>query len=158
MAAERAISVSELVEGWTHKERLLEAVERGRKALAEGDSVTHEEAGRILLGATEPKPDISPAPPIKTATICLSLYVERNSKFIRGKKRVWETIEHHILPAYEVKRLREGEYELTIPYQDDADLDSQVNELLSDLATAADDRNCFLQECGAHEKDGERSW
>ena len=48
MAAERAVSVSELVEEWTRKARLMEAVERGRRAFAEGDYVTHEEAGRRL--------------------------------------------------------------------------------------------------------------
>jgi len=145
MAAEREVSVSELVDEWARKARP-EGIQPGPAVEAPP------------LGATEPQTGISSAPPMKTATICLSLYVERNSKFIRGKKKVWEKIETYHLPPFGMKRLREGEYELTIPYENDADLDEQVNELLSELARAADDRNCFLQECDASEKGGERSW
>jgi len=48
MAAEQGVSVAQLVDDWTRKARLLEAVEWGRKAIAEGDFVSHEEAGRRL--------------------------------------------------------------------------------------------------------------
>ena len=48
MAAEQGVSVAQLVDEWTRKAHLLEAVERGRRALAEGDVVSHEEAGRRL--------------------------------------------------------------------------------------------------------------
>ena len=48
MAAERGVSLAEFVDNMTHREKLLDAVERGRRAFAEGDYVTHEEAGRRL--------------------------------------------------------------------------------------------------------------
>lgn len=48
MAAEQGASVAQLVDDWTRKARLLEAVERGRRAVAEGDFVSHKEAGRRL--------------------------------------------------------------------------------------------------------------
>lgn len=48
MAAEQGTSIAQLVDDWAHKARLLEAVERGRRAFAEGDFITHEEAGRRL--------------------------------------------------------------------------------------------------------------
>lgn len=48
MAAEQGVSIAQLVDEWARKARLLEAIERGRRALAEGDVVTHEEAGRRL--------------------------------------------------------------------------------------------------------------
>ena len=48
MAAEQGVSVAQLVDDWTRKARLLDAVERGRQAIAEGDFVNHEEAGRRL--------------------------------------------------------------------------------------------------------------
>ena len=48
MAAERGVSVAVLVDDMTRREKLLDAVERGRRAFAEGDYVTHEEAGRRL--------------------------------------------------------------------------------------------------------------
>ena len=48
MAAEQGVSVAQLVDEWTRKARLLEAVERGRRAIAEGDVVSHKEVGRRL--------------------------------------------------------------------------------------------------------------
>ena len=48
MAAEQGVSVAQLVDEWTRKARLLDAVERGRRAIADGDVVSHEEAGKRL--------------------------------------------------------------------------------------------------------------
>jgi predicted transcriptional regulator len=48
MAAEQGVSVAQLVDDMTHRTQLLQAVERGRKAFAEGDVVPHKEAGRRL--------------------------------------------------------------------------------------------------------------
>ena len=48
MAAEQGVSVAQLVDDWTRKARLMEAVERGRRAIADGDFISHEEAGKRL--------------------------------------------------------------------------------------------------------------
>jgi predicted transcriptional regulator len=48
MAAEQGVSIAQLIDEWTRKARLLEAVERGRRAIAEGDVVSHAEAGKPL--------------------------------------------------------------------------------------------------------------
>lgn len=48
MAAEKGVSMAQLVDGWTRRARVLEAVEQGRKAFEAGDVVTHEEAGARL--------------------------------------------------------------------------------------------------------------
>lgn len=48
MAAEQGVSVAQLVDNLAHRAKLLDAVERGRKAFSEGDYVTHKEAGRRL--------------------------------------------------------------------------------------------------------------
>ena len=48
MAAERGVSVAQLVDDLAQRAKLLQTVERGRRAFAEGDYVTHEEAGRRL--------------------------------------------------------------------------------------------------------------
>jgi hypothetical protein len=48
MAAEKGVSVAQLVNDMARRAKLVEAVERGREAFAEGNSVTHEEAGRRL--------------------------------------------------------------------------------------------------------------
>lgn len=79
----------------------------------------------------------------KVATILLSLRIQNNSKFVRGKKRTIEHIEHFYLSEYDAQRRPNGDYELKIPYDSGEDLDSTVNELLNNIASDADDRNCF---------------
>ena len=93
----------------------------------------------------------------KIATILLTLRIENNSKFVRGKKRTIEHVENLYLERYNAKRRPSGDYELKIPYDTDEDLDEVVHELLSDIACDADDRHCF-SESEARMKDTERYW
>ena len=48
MAAEKGVSVAQLVDDMVNRAKLLGAVELGRRAVAEGNVVTHEEVGRRL--------------------------------------------------------------------------------------------------------------
>jgi len=82
---------------------------------------------------------------VKTATIRLSLMIENNSKFVRGKKRVRENIESFQLREYGAKRRPSGEYELKVPYRTDEDLDKTMNDLLREIEREADLRNCFVE-------------
>lgn len=91
------------------------------------------------------------------ATIMLSLRIQNNNKFVRGKKRAVETIENHHLEEYGAQRRPSGDYELKVPYSSDPELDDVVNELLSDIADEADDRNCF-SESSAHMEGTDRHW
>jgi DNA invertase Pin-like site-specific DNA recombinase len=93
----------------------------------------------------------------KIATILLTLRIENNSKFVRGKKRTLEHIESFYLDEYNAKRRPNGEFELNIPYDSDEDLDSIVNELLTDIACDADDRHCF-SESDARMEGADRHW
>ncbi|MFN7571522.1 MAG: recombinase family protein [Betaproteobacteria bacterium] len=95
--------------------------------------------------------------PPKVATIRLTLRIENNSKFVRGKKRAREGIERYCLEEYEAQRLPNGEYVLKVPYSDDGDLDERMRELLDDIASEADDRNCF-SESDARMEGTDRSW
>lgn len=79
----------------------------------------------------------------KIATILLTLRIENNSKFVRGKKRTLEHTECLHLDNYDAKRQLNGDYEPKIPYDSEEDLDNTVNELLSDIVCIADDRHCF---------------
>ncbi|PRD63849.1 recombinase family protein [Malikia granosa] len=85
------------------------------------------------------------ADPPRLATIRLTLRIENNSKFVRGKKRSREDIERYCLAEYDAKRLPSGDYELKVPYGSDDDLDQRMNELLGDIASQADDRHCFSE-------------
>ena len=79
--------------------------------------------------------------PPKVATILLTLRIENNSKFVRGKKRTIEHVESFYLDQYDATRRPNGEYELKVPYDTDEELDEAVNELLTDIASATDDRH-----------------
>jgi hypothetical protein len=94
---------------------------------------------------------------LKRTTVTLWLRVENNSKFVRGKKRAREDIEYMVLNAYAMKKLRECEYELTITYKDDADLDKQIHDMLIECEHFADLRNCFT-ESDVRENGTDRSW
>lgn len=91
------------------------------------------------------------------ATILLTLRIENNSKFVRGKRRTIDHIQSFYLEKYDAKRRPNGEYELKVPYDSDEDLDNIVNELLSDIACDADDRHCF-SESDARMEGAERHW
>ena len=93
-----------------------------------------------------------------TATVLLSLRVENNSKFVRGKKRVREDIERYIRHQYAATLSRPGEYRLKIPYRTDEELDKTMQDLLQHIALEADLRNCFSESDATLEGSDHRSW
>jgi hypothetical protein len=84
---------------------------------------------------------------VKIATIVLTIRVENNSKFVRGKKRARESIERFQLRLYDAKRRSSGDYELKIPYKTDNDLDETMDELLQEITREAELRHCFTETC-----------
>lgn len=104
-----------------------------------------------------PAPPPIPATPAMQTTLTLWLRVENNNKFVRGKKRAHEDIQRYCLSAYQMKKLRDGQYELTFTYRDDADLDKQVYSLLDEIESQADFRNCFT-EADMRQPGTERDW
>ena len=93
----------------------------------------------------------------KVAIILLTLRIENNSKFVRGKKRTILHVESFCLDQYEAERRPNGEYVLKIPYDTDEELDEAVNELLTDIASGADDQHC-LSESEARMEGTDRHW
>lgn len=89
----------------------------------------------------------------------LWLQVENNSKFVRGKGQSRQCIEDFHLPHYNAKKLEKDgwEYELTFQYEDDEDLENQIEELASQMSNEADLRNGFI-ECHFSEVGTDRSW
>ena len=93
--------------------------------------------------------------------VTLWLTVERNSKFVRGKKRAREDIEDYVLRHYDMKkRWPDGnEYELTIPYDTDEELDDIIyRDILQEASSQADLRNCFIEASVRALDDSDRSW
>ncbi len=96
---------------------------------------------------------------LKTIKVKLWLRVENNSPFVRGKGKVRSEIEEECLERYDMKKPQNGswDYEITIPYTDDKDLDKIIDEILSEAHSIANRRNCFI-ETDVREIGGERSW
>ncbi len=99
------------------------------------------------------------SPEMKTTKVILWLQVENNSKFVRGKGKSRQSIEDYYLSKYNAKKLdKDGwEYELTFQYEDDGDLENQIDDLASEMSSEADLRNGFI-ECNFTEVGTERSW
>ncbi len=99
------------------------------------------------------------APP-KTLKVTLHLRVENNSKFVRGKKRSREDIERFVLSHYGMRKLDPNgwEYELTIPYETDTELDNTIYSLLQEASSIADDRNGFIEAEVIAQDGSERYW
>lgn len=129
-----------------------------------GESAPEAEQGRggpSFLSQALETPASAPAdsnlePEQKTATVILWLRVEHNNKFIRKKKKVREQIEQLYLSAYQMKHLDGWEYELTIPYTSDLNLNEQIEELLGEMSSLADNHCCFI-EVDVSEVGGSRS-
>jgi probable addiction module antidote protein len=106
---------------------------------------------------------LTPTPPPKKHSIKVELWlmIERNSKFVRSKKSAREDIELYVLRRYNMKkRWPDGnEYELTILYDTDEELDNIIyRDIIQAASFQADMRNCFI-ETDVRALDGsERSW
>lgn len=98
-------------------------------------------------------------PELKTTRVILWLQVENNSNFVRGKGKSRQHIEDYILSNYGATKLvKDGwEYELTIQYTDDEDLEQQIYDLSAEMSSEADLRNGFV-ECNFSEIGTDRSW
>ena len=101
----------------------------------------------------------SPAKPSELR-VRLHLGLENNSKFVRGKKRSIESIEQWVLSHYNMKKLdsKGQEYELTIPGSTDEELEKAIYDMLSEAASLADDRHCFIEPDVVALDGSDRSW
>ena len=83
----------------------------------------------------------------KVMELELWLRVERNNKFVRGKKKAREEIERFVLSPYDMqkKAVDSWEYSLKIPYLNPADLEKTVYDIYAEMERYANDRNCFTE-------------
>lgn len=93
----------------------------------------------------------------RMATIHLRLQVENSRQSVRGKKRSLENIERFHLQAYSMKKLAFGRYMLAVPYQENADLDQAMRNLLAELSFEAGVRHCLIK-IDAWQEGTERRW
>lgn len=95
----------------------------------------------------------------KTIKLELWLRVENNNKFIRRKKRVREQIEFWCLSQYNYHKPFKDrwDYELTIPYETEEDLERKIDELYMEMFNIADTDYCFI-EASMYDKETNKSW
>ncbi len=91
----------------------------------------------------------------------LWLRVEGNNKYVRGKKKAREEIERLVLSRYGMEKPEADgwEYELSIPYQTDEELDAIISdEILGEVERIAERRLCFTEADVTSVDDPDRSW
>jgi len=97
---------------------------------------------------------------MKHIKVILWLRIENNNKFVRGRKRAREEIESWVLSEYIIRKECEddwGEYELSIPYENDEDLDETIYDMLDEIDRRTRNRYCFA-EYDVRDMNSDRSW
>ncbi len=75
----------------------------------------------------------------------LNIDIENNSSASRGRKRSIEAVQVDMVMLYGMKKKSSTEYDFTLEYKDDADLEKQVFEILNSIESTADMHNCFSE-------------
>jgi len=106
---------------------------------------------------TSGKPHKRANAPINTTTVTLWLPIRSEEGSSREESLVRKAIEKSRLKQYGMKKLKDDEYELTISYHDDADLDEQIYTLFGAIKTEAKRRKCSVR-VDFREKGTDRYW
>ncbi len=81
----------------------------------------------------------------RIGTIILRLRIEHKRQRLRVTRRVFATIERHVLAPYGATRLPSGEHLLRLVYRTDQDLDDLMDDLLFEISGEAQMRECFSE-------------
>lgn len=93
----------------------------------------------------------------KVATLEIELRIENNSKFVRGKKKVREDIEHDWLFHYDMTKTPSDDYQLKVSYESEQELEETVYEIMSEAQYTADFRHCHV-ECFVKHLETGKQW
>jgi hypothetical protein len=91
------------------------------------------------------------------ATIVLRLRIEHKEQRVRVTRRVFASIERHVLAPYGATRLASGEHQLRLSYRTDQDLDDLIDDLLFEISGEAQMRDC-VSETEARLMGTDRRW
>src|SRR5699024_2157298 len=83
----------------------------------------------------------------KTVKIEMWLRVENNNKYVRGKKKVRESIEQFLRCEYNLRQAhsKSWEYEFDVTYTTGEELEKTVDDIINTMSFEADLRNCFIE-------------
>lgn len=96
-------------------------------------------------------------PEATTTTVLLQLSIESSEGAAHEEDHARGNIEKAHLKRYKMKKLKEGEYELTFSHRGEADLNEQIYALLGAITIEARRRKCALN-VNAREKVTSRYW
>ncbi|GGE27670.1 hypothetical protein GCM10011571_32340 [Marinithermofilum abyssi] len=84
---------------------------------------------------------------VKTAKIKMWLRVENNNKYVRGKKKVRESIEQLLRSEYNLRQAHSNswEYEFDVTYTTVEELKIRVDDIINTMSLEADLNNCFIE-------------
>jgi transcriptional regulator with XRE-family HTH domain len=94
---------------------------------------------------------------VNAITVTLWLDIESESHVARDEHRARKGIEKSHLRQYRMKKLSDRDYELTLSYEDDKDLDERIYALLGEIMREARRRKCNIK-VNVREKGAERYW
>lgn len=94
---------------------------------------------------------------MNTTTVSLQLQIRSDSNVVREETGARVDIEKVHLKRYGLKKLNDGEYELTFSHQDEADLDEQIYALLREIKSEARAHKCSIR-ASVREKDTDHYW
>jgi transcriptional regulator with XRE-family HTH domain len=80
----------------------------------------------------------------RTTTVTLKFEIKGSTKLVRSANRVRANIERYHLREYKMRKLKEGLYQLTIPYKNDTDLKRRIRLLLNNIENEAARDSCIL--------------
>ncbi|MCO5396751.1 site-specific integrase [Ralstonia soli] len=90
---------------------------------------------------------IAASKPVAQTRLTVHLYIERNSKFVRGKAKARRWIEQFCLSQYQMQAL-EGprtHYEIVMPFAAGPELEQAIEQLITEMHENADLCNCFVE-------------
>ena len=136
----------------TKSEQVINLIKKGltRQAVAEKLDIGIASVYRIVKEYMEANPTTTlpgSRSKIKIAKLEVSLNVENNSKFVRGKTKAREYIEDEWISQYDMfKPEKDGwDYILKVPYSSQKDLEETVCEIMAEAQSTADMKNCFVE-------------
>ena len=94
---------------------------------------------------------------MNTTTVTLWLPIRSEEGSAREESLARKAIEKARLKQYGMKKLKDDEYELTISYHDDMDLDERIYALFGAIRTEAKRRKCSVR-VDFREKGADRYW
>lgn len=102
----------------------------------------------------------APATAPKSLMVRFHLNVQNDNRWGRNRKWTKEEIEEYCLRSYEYRKLdRDGvEYEVSVPYENETDLNRQIQDLILEITNTAADRRCNVEMAVWSADDPGRVW